>query len=366
MLNAPVPPHILNQILAKADAGDSTARQQAALLLACAPFVAADLKAAARYQHGVALPPAVTIKTAYALEHWPEAQLIERLLATHNAEMQLLAALILDCRGQRQQALELMQGLDPQVLPLLGYLLSYGTDNPATWLAKSPAQHPLVQLRQHELNAPYPAVTASDTELPAGMALMEGFISPMACAYLKWTSAPWLAPAQTVDPKTGKSLTHQIRTNASMTFSSGLACPFVIWLERQIAEAVGLPAQCQEGTGVLHYQPGQSFRPHFDAFDPSQGGAQHLLADGGQRATTVLIYLNEDFTGGETDFPRLNFRFRGKMGDLLTFSNLDAEGQRDELSLHQGLSTGAGVKWLLSKWIRQKPTDHGQRLHGSV
>ncbi|WKE65700.1 2OG-Fe(II) oxygenase [Gallaecimonas kandeliae] len=365
MLDAPIPPHILNQILAQADAGDTKARQQAAMLLSCAPFVPADLPAAKRYLAGQPMPPAITLKVAYGTSDWDDDRLCQELLASQNPEMTLLAALVLDCRGQQDEARTLLKSLNPSQLPLLGYLLSHVEDDAETWLAKSPAQHPLVQ-RQRELLKTALPQQAETTSLPEGMLLLPGFISSMACAYLRWTAAPWLAPAQTLDPTTGQPLKHLVRTNGSMSFSSGLACPFVIWLERRIATAVDLPADRQESTGVLHYQPGQAFKPHFDAFDTSQAGAERLLADGGQRAKTVLIYLNEDFTGGETDFPRLDFRVRGRTGDLLAFDNVDADGQREALSLHQGLSTEAGTKWLLSKWIRQQATDHGRRLHGSV
>ncbi|WP_115716919.1 2OG-Fe(II) oxygenase [Gallaecimonas mangrovi] len=365
MLDEPIPQPILDTIFTRANSGDARARLQAAVVLTSAAFVPVDLERAAHYMAGLEAPAGVSIKVNYAREQWDNQKLLAKLLATSSPEMALVAALIQDCLGQHDQAMAILSALPTDKLPLLGYILSYQAVDAARWLATSPSQHPLVIERQQELSQgsqhyqPEYSITP-----PNGIAIRRAFISPMACAYLKWLSAPWIGQAMTSDPVTGKPIKHPIRTNGSMTFNSGLVCPFLMWLERQLAAAVAVPATCQESTGILHYQPGQAFRSHFDAFDITQAGAEHLMRDGGQRQKTALIYLNENFSGAETDFPRLNFRFRGKMGDLLTFNNTDSEGQRDEKALHQGMSPSAGTKWVLSKWFREHPTDHGQRLHG--
>ncbi|MEI9890695.1 MAG: hypothetical protein WDN45_08980 [Caulobacteraceae bacterium] len=50
----------------------------------------------------------------------------------------------------------------------------------------------------------------------------------------------------------------------------------------------------------------------------------------GQRVATALVYLNDEaLEGGETDFPQLNLRHRGRKGDALVFFNVDASGRPD-------------------------------------
>jgi hypothetical protein len=78
------------------------------------------------------------------------------------------------------------------------------------------------------------------------------------------------------------------------------------------------------------------------------------LRDYGQRAFTVLVYLNDDLEGGETEFLRLGLRHRGRKGDALVFRNVDAQGQPDRRTLHAGRPPTHGEKWLLSTWIRDK------------
>ena len=76
------------------------------------------------------------------------------------------------------------------------------------------------------------------------------------------------------------------------------------------------------------------------------------IADRGQRTTTLLIYLNDDFEGGDTAFPELGLTFRGRTGDALLFHNLDAAGAPDLRTRHAGLPPTKGEKWLFSQWIR--------------
>jgi len=75
----------------------------------------------------------------------------------------------------------------------------------------------------------------------------------------------------------------------------------------------------------------------------------------GQRVKTCLVYLNDDYEGGETDFPKLWLKFRGRTGAALVFENVLANGTGDMKTLHTGLPPMRGEKWLLSQWMRSKP-----------
>ena len=70
------------------------------------------------------------------------------------------------------------------------------------------------------------------------------------------------------------------------------------------------------------------------------------------RIMTALIWLNEQFDGGETEFPRLKIRVRGGIGDMLVFRNFRDDGSEDDRLIHAGLPVSQGVKWMASRWIR--------------
>jgi hypothetical protein len=97
---------------------------------------------------------------------------------------------------------------------------------------------------------------------------------------------------------------------------------------------------------------GEEFGPHYDFLDVRFPGLALEAAQRGQRAMTLLVYLNEDYTGGDTAFPVLGRKFKGNKGDALIFWNLNEDGTPDFNTQHVGTQPTSGEKWLLSQWIR--------------
>lgn len=182
----------------------------------------------------------------------------------------------------------------------------------------------------------------------------ESFLSPAACAWIMDRARPSLDAARVKNAEQGGANVHALRTNTGMGFSL-IDTDLVIQLTHaRIAAAIGQPASHQEPTNILHYAPGQEYRPHFDFIDPGVAHFARELQTVGQRTTTFLIYLNDDYDGGATTFPRLDWSFKGKSGDALAFWNL-TDGRPDPLTLHAGTPTSSGMKWLFSKWVRDRP-----------
>lgn len=129
-----------------------------------------------------------------------------------------------------------------------------------------------------------------------------------------------------------------------------------VFLTARMSNSIGLPAPCFEPPYVLHYAPGEEFTPHFDYLNPRIPGEAADLQRGGQRIATFLAYLNDGYEGGETDFPRIGYRFKGRTGDALVFGNITPSGGPDVRTMHAGLPPTSGEKWLLSQWIRDRVT----------
>src|SRR4029453_5716558 len=112
-----------------------------------------------------------------------------------------------------------------------------------------------------------------------------------------------------------------------------------------------------EGPTVLHYSPGEQIQNHFDFVDPkSTSDYAGEMARNGQRMITFLIYLNDDYEGGETAFPELGFSHRGRRGDGLFFVNAHPDLAPDLRMLHAGRATTRGEKWLVTQFVRSKAT----------
>lgn len=89
-------------------------------------------------------------------------------------------------------------------------------------------------------------------------------------------------------------------------------------------------AGANERLRCYRYAPGQRFAPHYDgAFARSPSEVSRL---------TFMIYLNDDFSGGTTDFPDLEKRIVPRAGMALFFQHR---------LLHEGCAVTDGVKYVL-------------------
>ncbi len=122
-------------------------------------------------------------------------------------------------------------------------------------------------------------------------------------------------------------------------------------LRLRISALTGLSAG-MEIPNILHYTVGQKYAPHFDYIAASDADAVRLT-QGTQRVLTFLIYLNDDYEGGETKFPRIPWQHKGKKGDAMFFWSVDKQGRPDQMTLHEGSAPTKGEKWVLSQWIRK-------------
>jgi hypothetical protein len=181
-----------------------------------------------------------------------------------------------------------------------------------------------------------------------------GLLSAEVCDALIARARPLLAPAKIYNEFIGGEAIRDMRRNSAAGFGITDLDLVLLAARERLCALAGLPAIHAEVCQVLHYRPGEGYSPHYDFFLPGSGAHAVTLAERGQRVTTVLVYLNDDLQGGETDFPRLGVRHRGGKGDALMFRNVDAAGQPDRRTLHAGLPPTQGEKWLLSLWIRDR------------
>ena len=128
----------------------------------------------------------------------------------------------------------------------------------------------------------------------------------------------------------------------------------LILIRNRIAAVTGLPVAAMEPPRVFHYALGQDIKPHYDRLNDGIGDYAHSGYKG-DRIATFLLYLNDDFDGGELEFPLVGQRFKGRAGDALYFAHVDQAGGRERLSLHAGLPIRRGEKYVLSQWIHDRP-----------
>ncbi len=173
------------------------------------------------------------------------------------------------------------------------------------------------------------------------IALYPGLFSAAECKYLAMLASPWLEKARV---SMDGGMPFEAMRDADSSAISHLTEDLIVQrINGCIAAATGTRSSWGEPLNVLRYSEGQQYRAHHDGRGSGEGAT---------RIMTALIWLNEQFEGGETEFPDLNIRVRGGVGDMLVFRNVHADGSQDDRLIHAGLPVSHGVKWMASRWIR--------------
>jgi prolyl 4-hydroxylase len=184
------------------------------------------------------------------------------------------------------------------------------------------------------------------------IAVIDNFASADICEWLIERARPLLAPAKVFDLVSGAPAHEAVRDNQAFHFGTDDSDLILQFLRARIAAVTELFVAGMEAPAVLHYSVGERFLPHYDFLDQTHPGHAIEIAKSGQRVLTFLLSLNDDYEGGETQFPILSKRYRGRKGNALFFWNVETDGSPDQRVMHAGLPPTRGEKWMLSQWIR--------------
>jgi prolyl 4-hydroxylase len=239
--------------------------------------------------------------------------------------------------------------------------VALGAGGPADWrtaltLVEKAAEHDPAAARQRDLIAamslmpggtPASRLPLESLSVSPKVAVARALFTPEECAHIMALSAPKLVPSVVVDPTTRREIPHPIRTSEGTVLGPIQQDLVIHTLDRRIAAVTSLRVEQGEPLTVLRYAPGQQYRLHHDC----------LPGEANQRVVTAIVYLNDDYDGGATEFPAINTEFRGRTGDAILFANTLADGQVDERSRHAGLPVTRGEKWICTRWIRARDFD---------
>ncbi len=170
------------------------------------------------------------------------------------------------------------------------------------------------------------------------------FLSPAECDHIARAGADLLEPALVVDPISGRNIPHPIRTSDVAAIGPVREDLAIRSINLRIAQETNTSVNQGESLTLLRYQSGQQFRLHLDAIPAARN----------QRIYTVVLYLNQGFSGGETQFPDYNLKITPHRGGALIFRNVLEDGRPDPMARHAGLPVVQGTKWIATRWIRAR------------
>jgi prolyl 4-hydroxylase len=177
--------------------------------------------------------------------------------------------------------------------------------------------------------------------------LFRQLLTPEECAHVARSVHDIIEPSYIVDPKTGNVRRDHIRTSSGAVVGPTRETLVIAAINRRLAAISDTEVSQGEPLSVLHYAPGEQYRPHLDSLPNASN----------QRVATVIVYLNHGYVGGETQFSRTGLSVSGRIGDAILFRNVKANGDIDHQALHAGLPVMAGRKWVATRWIRAAQHD---------
>ena len=125
-------------------------------------------------------------------------------------------------------------------------------------------------------------------------------------------------------------------------------------IHKRISEELNIPIEKGESIQGQLYEEGQYFKPHNDFFH-GHAYDMHCLSSGNRTHTNGL--LNDDFDGGETNFPNLKQSVKPVKGKDLV--ELFQRWKTLKEYLHEGTPVTKGKKYIITSWWRENTWDGG-------
>lgn len=129
----------------------------------------------------------------------------------------------------------------------------------------------------------------------------------------------------------------------------------VVKMSTAAADLTKFPKEHQETLQVAMYEPNGKFNEHYDAcVDPDPKSCEIMNHGSGERRATLLVYLNDDFGGGETEFVDMGVKIKPEKGKGILFWDTDDDEKIIPESKHRGNPVLNGHKWICTKWVHQR------------
>lgn len=188
-----------------------------------------------------------------------------------------------------------------------------------------------------------------DRDPPHGVHIVRAFLDPGMCA--RWV--------ETLEgqPRTASDLYDHARSSGTQvraTHGKGRTSEYVEVgplqeeIDREVARALrhcdslfGRAVEWFEKPRVLRYGPGQHYGTHADNCHRERH--ENHWTKKADRDVSLLIYLNQAFTGGGLHFEKFRYTYQPRMGDLLMFPS-------DNRYKHGAMPVESGLRYVAVSW----------------
>jgi len=183
----------------------------------------------------------------------------------------------------------------------------------------------------------------------ADLFILRDFLSPDECASLVARIERDRRPSTIADANDD----YAFRT--SETCDLPMDDPEVAMLDEKLSTLSGIARVFGEPIQGQRYEVGQEFKAHTDYFDPHGADFARYCTVAGQRTWTFMVYLNAPEAGGATRFKVIDKLIQPEPGKLVCWNNRRADGTVNPATLHHAMKVRKGLKYVITKWYREKP-----------
>jgi len=181
-----------------------------------------------------------------------------------------------------------------------------------------------------------------------GPRVIHGILSPEECSYIISKASESFSRSSVI----GVDGPSDVRTSETAWIPKN--DPVARKILSHACSITGKPYENTEDLQVVRYQPGTFYRAHHDACCEESESCTQFETQGGQRVGTLLVYLNDDFTDGETHFPDYgDLKLRAPPGSGIFFQPLGQGDRCHPKALHAGLPISSGTKYVCNAWVRE-------------
>jgi prolyl 4-hydroxylase len=179
--------------------------------------------------------------------------------------------------------------------------------------------------------------------------IVDSVLTPDECSYIIDKATPLFTRSGVV----GSSFPDSTRTSETAWIDK--SDPIAQKVFQKVLELTGKSIENCENLQVVRYQPGTYYKAHHDSCCDDSEGCLGFAKEGGQRVATLLIYLNSEFTDGETHFPdHGELRLKADPGSAIFFRPLARDVNKcHPKALHAGLPISTGIKYVCNVWVRE-------------
>lgn len=163
-----------------------------------------------------------------------------------------------------------------------------------------------------------------------------------------------MSPSQVVTDKSTSDYNVDSRNSVQIWFNPKTH-PVLQKLSKISEDLTGYPFENQEYVQIVKYDVGGKFDEHYDSCLQSEKICQQMNRGAGERRTTLLVYLNEEMEGGETEFVILNQKIKPEIGKAILFYSSDDQDKILKDSKHRGCPVLKGEKWIATIWSHALP-----------